>query len=63
MFECLKSFVRDEHGVVTVDWVVLAAALVGLAVGILLVFRQPTLDTWSAIGSAISRVEVNTTLD
>jgi len=28
----LKSFARDESGAVTVDWVVLTAALVGIAV-------------------------------
>lgn len=37
-FEILKrggGFLRDESGAVTVDWVVLTAALVGLGVAVL----------------------------
>ncbi len=30
-----KGFVRDEDGAVTVDWVVLTAALVGIAILVL----------------------------
>ncbi|NUH63729.1 hypothetical protein HTT03_09810 [Sulfitobacter sp. S0837] len=30
----LKRFARDEDGAVTVDWVVLTAAVVGLAVAV-----------------------------
>ena len=32
MFDFIKSFLKDESGAVTVDWVVLTAAVVGLAV-------------------------------
>ena len=32
MTNFIKSFARDENGAVTVDWVVLTAAVVGLAV-------------------------------
>ena len=31
MFKLAKRFLRDESGAVTVDWVVLTAAVVGLA--------------------------------
>ncbi|MEM9250218.1 MAG: pilus assembly protein [Pseudomonadota bacterium] len=31
----LKSFGKDEDGAVTVDWVVLTAALVGLGIAVL----------------------------
>lgn len=31
MTRLLSKFYRDEHGAVTVDWVVLCAAIVGLA--------------------------------
>ena len=37
MTQFLKSFARDERGAVTVDWVVLTAAVVGLAVALVLV--------------------------
>jgi Flp pilus assembly pilin Flp len=30
--EIIKSFVRDETGAVTVDWVVLTAGIVGLGI-------------------------------
>ena len=32
MIKFMKAFTRDENGAVTVDWVVLTAAVVGLAV-------------------------------
>jgi len=32
MMKFLKNFRKDENGAVTVDWVVLTAAVVGLAV-------------------------------
>ncbi|MCR9273443.1 MULTISPECIES: hypothetical protein [Mameliella] len=32
MINFIKSFRKDENGAVTVDWVVLTAAVVGLAV-------------------------------
>ncbi|UWQ20233.1 Flp family type IVb pilin [Jannaschia sp. W003] len=32
---CLARFVRDEAGAVTVDWVVLTAALVGLGLAVM----------------------------
>ena len=32
MMNFIKNFLKDEDGAVTVDWVVLTAAVVGLAV-------------------------------
>lgn len=32
MMKFINTFVRDEDGAVTVDWVVLTAAVVGLAI-------------------------------
>lgn len=32
MVHLLKSFARDENGAVTIDWVVLTAAVVSLAI-------------------------------
>jgi len=32
MFNCIKKFRKDEEGAVSVDWVVLTAAIVGLGV-------------------------------
>lgn len=35
MFKLAKNFKNDESGAVTVDWVVLTAAIVGLAIAVL----------------------------
>ncbi len=35
MFDFIKTFRADEDGAVTVDWVVLTAAIVGLAIAVL----------------------------
>ncbi|WP_198549985.1 hypothetical protein [Mameliella alba] len=35
MINFIKSFRKDENGAVTVDWVVLTAAVVGLAVALI----------------------------
>ncbi len=35
MLNFIKNFRRDEDGAVTVDWVVLTAAMVGIAVAII----------------------------
>ena len=36
MFKALKKFTNDEAGAVTVDWVVLTAAVVGLCIALVL---------------------------
>jgi Flp pilus assembly pilin Flp len=48
------SFLKDETGAVTVDWVVLTAAVVGLGL-VVFKFVQPAV---SSLGAAIG-VEVN----
>lgn len=35
LFTILKNFKQDEDGAVTVDWVVLTAAIVGLGIAVL----------------------------
>ena len=35
LFTTLKNFKQDEDGAVTVDWVVLTAAIVGLGIAVL----------------------------
>ena len=35
LFKLAKNFCRDEDGAVTVDWVVLTAAIVGLGIAVL----------------------------
>jgi Flp pilus assembly pilin Flp len=40
MFRLLTNFTKDENGAVTVDWVVLTAAVVALAVAVVVVLVQ-----------------------
>ena len=56
MFGKVCSFSREEDGAVTVDWVVLTAAIVGLAAGTIYVVRQATTDASSGIGARIDEV-------
>ena len=35
LFKLTKTFAKDEDGAVTVDWVVLTAAIVGLGIAVL----------------------------
>ncbi len=44
LFKLQKAFAKDESGAVTVDWVVLTAAVVGLAL-LVLTFVRDGLNT------------------
>ncbi|MCF6445005.1 Flp family type IVb pilin [Nereida sp. MMG025] len=37
-----KKFFRSEDGAITIDWVVITAAIAGMAIGILLVMGSST---------------------
>ena len=51
MFPRMKTFIRDEDGAVTVDWVVLTAAVVVLP---MLIFTTGLSDAIAALASDIS---------
>ncbi|PWJ15012.1 Flp family type IVb pilin [Jannaschia seohaensis] len=40
MLKAIKTFANDESGAVTVDWVVLTAALVGLGLAVMAVISS-----------------------
>jgi len=50
MLNFIKNFRRDEDGAVTVDWVVLTAAIVGLGIAVLTSVGEGT----TALGDKIS---------
>jgi Flp pilus assembly pilin Flp len=50
----LKKFIRSEHGAVTVDWVVLTAAIVGLAVLISLAMQSGAVDLGDKVAAFMS---------
>ncbi|QFT94073.1 hypothetical protein FIU86_14580 [Roseovarius sp. THAF9] len=50
MFKILERFAKSEEGAVTVDWVVLTAGIVGMAVGAI----QTVGDANEALGNSAS---------
>ncbi|MRH19581.1 hypothetical protein GH815_01145 [Rhodovulum strictum] len=60
MFDLIKRFHKDESGAVTVDWVVLTAAIVGLGIAVLASVRTGVEDVAGKIESALTSAEVGT---
>lgn len=54
----LQRFKRDEEGAVTVDWVVLTAAIVGLGVAVITTIGNGAMDTSSGVGARLSSQEI-----
>ena len=50
-----KSFVKDEDGAVTVDWVVLTAAIVGIGLIVLGIIRSGVYDAASDIYNELTK--------
>ena len=59
MIKFIKNFRKDENGAVTVDWVVLTAAVVGLAVA---AYTTIETNTKTLAGAAADRIAVENTL-
>ncbi|MEM6694526.1 MAG: hypothetical protein AAF626_07680 [Pseudomonadota bacterium] len=57
----INRFKRDEDGAVTVDWVVLTAAIVGLGIAVLTTVGGATDDYGNTIGSYMSSQGIKTT--
>ena len=53
MINFIKNFRNDEDGAVTVDWVVLTAAVVGLAIAAFTAIESNTGDLITAAGTAL----------
>lgn len=54
MKKFLNAFVKDEDGAVTVDWVVLTAAIVGIALAVIAVIRTSLNAAATEIAGSIS---------
>lgn len=52
-FKITKRFKKDEDGAVTVDWVVLTAAIVGLGVAVLASVKSATVTLGDRISQEI----------
>ncbi len=60
-FKIARKIRTEEDGAVTVDWVVLTAAVVGLGAAALTLVRTQTGTLSSAIGDYLSTASVKTT--
>jgi Flp pilus assembly pilin Flp len=58
MLDFIKNFRAEEDGAVTVDWVVLTAAIVGLGIAVILAVRTGTTDMAGDIGTTLSNATV-----
>jgi Flp pilus assembly pilin Flp len=58
MSKVMKSFLNDESGAVTVDWVVLTAAIVGLGIAVISTVGRGALDTSTGLGVVLANKEV-----
>ena len=53
----IKTFTRDEDGAVTVDWVVLTAAIVGLGIAVLTSVSSGTTGLAGKISAELDGME------
>ncbi len=60
MLNMIKNFAADESGAVTVDWVVLTAAIVGLGLAVMAVISNSTETLTKKVGSAMDDMTVST---
>lgn len=58
----IQTFLQDDSGAVTVDWVILCAGLVGLGLAVMTVVKDGTGDVAGDISTSLASVEVQTTL-
>ena len=58
MFQAFKTFRADEDGAVTVDWVVLTAAIVGLGVVVVTTVSEGAIDHTNTLNSHLQTQDV-----
>ncbi|MDD9921232.1 MAG: hypothetical protein OXQ92_02985 [Boseongicola sp.] len=61
MFNAISKFCAAEDGAVTVDWVVLTAAIVGLGAVVITTIAQGALDHSTGLGAHLLDQDVTTT--
>lgn len=54
MLRQMNEFIDDEDGAITVDWIVLTAAIVGLGVAVMTTFGQGTVAHADLAGSTMA---------
>jgi len=63
MFKLAKNFKNDESGAVTVDWVVLTAAIVGLGIAVLATVSGGVQNLSGDINTQLSGQGISTTFN
>ncbi len=58
MFSTIKIFISEEDGAVTVDWVVLTAAIVGIAGMMYVLLNEGIQSVDEQTGQALSSIQV-----
>jgi Flp pilus assembly pilin Flp len=58
MLQKVEVFLSDESGAVTVDWVVLTAAIVGLGIGVMMEIGGSTENVGTRIAADVSNLKV-----
>ncbi len=59
-FNLIKTFKNDEAGAVTVDWVVLTAAIVGLGIAVIAAVSTGTTSLGNQISASLEGATVQT---
>lgn len=62
LFNLINNFCNDESGAVTVDWVVLTAAIVGLGIAVVATVRTGVGNLGTQISTSLSTEGAVTTL-
>ena len=60
MFKFIQNTARDEDGAVSIDWVVLTAAVVAIGVATGIAIRPAVQDTANLVAPAAAQVSVGT---
>jgi Flp pilus assembly pilin Flp len=58
MLNFIRTFAADEDGAVTVDWVVLTAAIVGLGIAVATVVGGGAKDLGTKIGNELTSTSI-----
>ncbi|MGY6705208.1 Flp family type IVb pilin [Roseinatronobacter sp.] len=61
LFANIKNFAADESGAVTVDWVVLTAAIVGLGIAVIASVQGGVNTLANSISEAVGETAIGTT--
>ena len=62
-FANIKTFAADESGAVTVDWVVLTAAIVGLGIAVVASVRGGVENVGSEISRSLGTIKLDDTIN